>query len=126
MKLSEFELEIMQLMWVNEPASAPELHKIIQQDRDLAYSTVKTIIDRLEAKGAISRSHQQGRTIFYKTSIKQESLAKPLVKSFLERVFSGKSRPLFNHLLAEENLSRDDIEYLEKLLKEKKKSLGDK
>lgn len=123
MKLSEFELEVMQLLWADEPASAPELHKKIQQERDVSYSTVKTIVDRLEAKGGIERCAQQGRTIFYRPLIEQEHFAKPMVKRFIERVFSGKSRPLFSHLLADENLSREDIEYLETLLKEKKNNL---
>ena len=48
MSLSDFEFEVMQLFWEMKEATAPQIHKIIEQRRDVKYSTVKTIIDRLE------------------------------------------------------------------------------
>ncbi|MCE2461232.1 MAG: BlaI/MecI/CopY family transcriptional regulator, partial [Pseudomonadales bacterium] len=50
MKLSEFELDVMQQIWRNEECSAPEVHRELGEARDVTYSTVKTIIDRLERK----------------------------------------------------------------------------
>ncbi|TQV89869.1 BlaI/MecI/CopY family transcriptional regulator [Aliikangiella coralliicola] len=126
MKLSDFEMEVIQLLWQRGQASAPELHKAILNERKVTYSTVKTIIDRLEEKGAIERSAQQGRTIFYQPLLAQSQFSKPLVKSFIKRVFGGKSRSLFSHLLQEEPLNSDDIAYLENLIAQKKKQLKDK
>ncbi|MCO7227484.1 BlaI/MecI/CopY family transcriptional regulator [Pleionea sp. CnH1-48] len=124
-KLSDFEMEVMQLLWQHQEASAPELHKQIASERKVTYSTVKTIIDRLEEKGAIARSRQQGRTIFYQPVLAQTKFSKPLVKRFLQRVFGGQSRPLFSHLLEDETLDKDDIAYLESLIQKKKQQLGD-
>lgn len=126
MKLSEFELEVMQLLWEAQEASAPELHERVQISRDVTYSTVKTIVDRLEAKGAIARSRQAGRTIFYTPLLAQDKYTKPLVKRFLDNVFGGESTTLFNHLLSDEKLKEADIEYLEKLLEAKKAELRKK
>ena len=50
MTLSDFELEVMQLFWDTEESTAPQVHQIIQQRRDVKYTTVKTIIDRLERR----------------------------------------------------------------------------
>ena len=50
MKLSDFELEVMQLLWRQGECSAPELHQLIEKNKTVTYSTVKTIIDRLEKK----------------------------------------------------------------------------
>ena len=125
-KLSDFELEVMQLLWQQDQASAPELHQGIQGDRQVSYSTVKTIIDRLEEKGAIERAGQQGRTIFYRTLLSQDQISRPLVKSFIKRVFGGKPRSLFSHLLEDAPLDQEDIAYLEDLIAKKKQQLKDK
>lgn len=123
MELSDFELEVMQILWRLGESSAPDIHKEIEQCRDVAYSTVKTIIDRLEKKGALKRTSQKGRTIFFEASIDKTQHRKPLIKDFINRVFLGKSKPLVAHILEEEELSKEDIQYLEAILKERKKEL---
>lgn len=123
MALSDFELEVMQLFWLHKEASAPQIHKLIEQKRDVKYTTVKTIIDRLEKKQSLKRSRTEGRTIFYAPTSEKQTVRTPLIKEFISKVFLGKSRPLAAHILEEEELSLDDIEYLESLLKERKKDL---
>jgi BlaI family penicillinase repressor len=123
MSLSDFELEVMQLFWETDETTAPKIHKIIAQRRDVKYSTVKTIIDRLEKKQSIRRSRTQGRTIYYAPIKEKQTVRIPLIKDFINRVFLGKSRPLAAHILEQEELNLEDIEYLESVLKERKKDL---
>ena len=120
MKLSEFELEVMNLLWQQNESTAPELHREIIKTKGVTYSTVKTIIDRLEKKQAIKRIKNQGRTIVYAPAIKQESLQKPMIKKFVEKVCAGNPRLLLNHLLEDEKLSDDDIAYLQSLINKRK------
>lgn len=123
MELTNFELEVMQLFWKHPKSSAPQIHQIISELRAVSYSTVKTIIDRLENKQALTRSGQQGRTIFYTPLVEKNQLRKPMIKDFIKRVFLGQSKPLVAHILQEEELSLEDISYLENLLDQKKKEL---
>ena len=123
MSLSDFELEVMQLFWDNNESTAPQIHKIIQHRREVKYTTVKTIIDRLEKKGSLKRSKTEGRTIFYIPTTEKQSVRTPLIKDFINKVFLGKGRPLAAHILEEEDLSIEDIEYLEAVLNERKKGL---
>ncbi len=123
MSLSDFELEVMQIFWELKEASAPEIHKIIENKRAVKYSTVKTIIDRLEKKEAVTRSRSDGRIIFYLPVMEKQNVRAPLIKEFINRVFLGKSRPLVAHIIEQEELSIKDIEYLESVLREKKKEL---
>jgi len=125
MKLSDFELAVMHVVWDHAPLSAPEIHEKILADRQVSYSTVKTIVDRLEDKGALHRARMEGRTIIYAPSISQKSLSQPMVTSFVNKLFGGNVRPLFNHALAEENVTLEDIAYLETILAEKKQALKD-
>jgi BlaI family transcriptional regulator, penicillinase repressor len=121
-KLSEFELDVMTHFWADRELSAPELYERIGSERGVAYSTVKTIIDRLEQKGAIERVANRGRTIVYSPVVKRERVRKPLVKSFLRRLFGDDLRPLFAQLLQDEKLSAEDLEYLRKLVAEAERS----
>lgn len=118
MRLSDFELEVMAQFWERKRLSAPELFQDLGESRGVTYSTVKTIVDRLEAKGAIKRVDTQGKTIFYSPAIKQERVRKPLVKAFLRRVFGNDLKPLFAQLIRDEKLSPDEIEYLKQLVAE--------
>jgi BlaI family penicillinase repressor len=118
MRLSEFELDVMTHFWNDRELSAPELFNRIGPERGVAYSTVKTIVDRLEQKGAIERIANRGRTIVYAPMVKRERVRKPLVKSFLRRLFGNDLRPLFAQLLQDEKLSGEELEYLRKLVAE--------
>jgi BlaI family penicillinase repressor len=118
MRLSEFELDVMSHFWRDGEISAPALFERIGDERGVTYSTVKTIIDRLEQKGALKRVANHGRTIFYAAAIKQERIRKPLVKSVVRRLFGDDLRPLLAQLVRDERLSDDDLEYLQKLVDE--------
>lgn len=120
MKLSDFETEVLQLFWQQKQASAPEIHKTIIKTKDVTYSTVKTIIDRLEKKGAIQRASKKGRTIFYTTSASANSMRKPMLDNFINKVFGGNSRSLMNHLIENESLSDEDLEYLKQVVNKDK------
>jgi BlaI family penicillinase repressor len=117
-RLSDFELDVMAHFWNDRELSAPELFERIGRERGVAYSTVKTIIDRLEEKGAIERVSNRGRTIFYAPLIKRERVRKPLVKTFLRRLFGNDLRPLFAQLLQDEKLSEEELAYLRRLVAE--------
>jgi BlaI family penicillinase repressor len=125
MNLSNFELEVMRLIWRDKEAIVPDLHRELAAERDISYSTVKTIVDRLEEKGAIKRLRTYGRTILYGPAIAEKALAKPLVNDLLRRLFGGEARPLISHLLKDENLSLDDLAYLEEVIARKREGLGD-
>jgi len=120
MKLSEFETEVLQVFWQHNPASAPDVHKIILKTKDVTYSTVKTIIDRLEKKGAINRVDQKGRTIFYAATDTADSMRKPMIDNFINKVFGGNSRLLMNHLLENKPLSQEDLDYLNDVVNKSK------
>jgi BlaI family transcriptional regulator, penicillinase repressor len=117
-RLSDFELDVMAYFWEHDRLSAPALFQELGERRGVTYSTIKTIVDRLEAKGAIKRVDNRGKTILYRAAVSRESVRKPLVKAFLRRVFGNDLRPLFTQLIRDEKLSADEIEYLKRLLEQ--------
>lgn len=116
MKLSEFELDVMQQVWRDVERSAPEVHRAVADARGVTYSTVKTIMDRLERKGVLTRSRQEGRTIYYKAAIAPGEVQRSMLERFVTHVFAGDRRPMWNFLLRDEQLSPEEYRYLEDLL----------
>ena len=116
MNLSDFELDVMTVIWQLGECSAPQVHAAVIKDKTVTYSTVKTIIDRLQQKGAIERIKTEGRTIYFKAAIQPDALQTGLVNKLLTTVFAGDRRPLFSQLLGDETLSREDLIYLADLV----------
>lgn len=126
MKLSEFELDVMQLYWERGAASAPEIHLLIEKHRMASYSTVKTIIDRLEEKKALKRSRQDGRTIYYEPAIDRKAISGALLKKFLRRLFGGNHAELIVELLGDRDLSSKELDYIQKVIEERKNNTLEK
>lgn len=125
MKLSDFELDVMQRFWDEGACSASTIHKWITEDKNVAYTTVKTIVDRLEEKGAIQRQSVEGRSIVYSAAIKKEEISKKLLPDFVRRFFHGNSSQLVAHIIKEDKLSEEDITYLETFLANRKSNKGE-
>ena len=120
MRLSQLELEVLQEIWSRDTATAPEVHAALGSHRELSYSAVKTIFDRLERKGAIRREGRVGRTIVYASTVARDRLRTKLVRDFLSRLFPhGDRTPLFNALIRDAELTPEEVRYLRDLLKEK-------
>jgi len=121
MLLSTLELEVLQYICDSGTTTAPKVHSQIAEKRQTAYSTIKTIFDRLENKGAIYRKSLVGRTIIYAAKVSEESIQASLLRDFVKSVFPRDKTPLFNTLIRDSSLTDDEVRYLERLLEEKQK-----
>lgn len=125
MNLSDFEVDVMAVIWRLGECTAPQVHQAVMQTKPVTYSTVKTIIDRLEIKGAIQRTKTDGRTIFFKAAITPSAIQSNLVERLLSTIFVGDRRPLFTQLLSAEELTKEDLEYLSNLIAERRGEIDD-
>ena len=121
MNLSKLELEVLQYICDAGTTTAPEVHSKIAEKRQTTYSTIKTIFDRLENKGAIYRKSRVGRTSIYAAKVTEENVQKSLLKEFVTKVFRKDKTPLFNMLIRDSSLTDDEVIYLIQLLKSKHK-----
>ena len=121
MRLSDFEIDVLTRFWEHGRLSTPELFREMGESRGVTYSTIKTIVDRLEDKGAIRRVDTEGKTIIYSAAVARERVRKPLVQTFVRRMFGDDRKPLFAQLLRDEELSDDEIEFLRQLVDEASK-----
>lgn len=119
MQLSDLEIDVMNVIWGKGECSAPEVHQALVSDKGVTYSTIKTIIDRLEKKGAITRTRSEGRTIYIQPAVSPEAVQQSMLERLVNHVFAGQRRPLFTQLLRDEELSAEDVKYIEALLKQR-------
>ena len=125
MNLSDFEIDVMTVIWRLGESTAPQVHEAVESTKPVTYSTVKTIIDRLEAKGAIKRTRTEGRTIFFEAAVAPSAIQSTLLEKLLNTVFAGDRRPLFSALLQAEELTKEDLDYLTGLVAQRRGELDD-
>jgi BlaI family penicillinase repressor len=118
MKLSKTEWQIMNVLWQENPATARELMERLPSRVNWAYTTVKTMLNRLVDKKALSE-YKQGNTSFYKPLISQRKAQSNAFKSLLDQAFNGATGPLVHFLIEERKLSEKQRQEILNILQEK-------
>ncbi|MEP7342378.1 MAG: BlaI/MecI/CopY family transcriptional regulator [Acidobacteriota bacterium] len=117
-KLTRFELEIMDALWALESGSIREVHERLPERKRPAYTTVQTIIRRLEEKGAVEQTKQIGNAHIFAPVVTREAAHRRLIDELLD-LFGGSARPLMAHLAEAGKLTLEDVRELETLLAER-------
>jgi predicted transcriptional regulator len=122
-KLTKIELRVMDAMWRLGPASVREIQEALPAKNRPAYTTVQTMVYRLEAKGAVRRVKKIGNAHVFEAVISRESAQRRLVDDLLA-FFGGKIQPVMAHLVESGRLSLDDVKEAERTLKKLSRGEG--
>src|SRR5689334_25146235 len=102
-------------LWTRGALSIREVHEaVVKKDRP-AYTTVQTMVYRLEAKGALRRTRKIGNAHVFEATTTRASVQTRLLKELLG-LFGGSARPVMAHLVEMGKISHEDIEDAQKLL----------
>lgn len=112
MNLTRFELEIMDVLWRLEEASVREVCEALAEKRRPAYTTVQTIVQRLEQKGAVKRTRKIGNALMFAPAVTRKSAYRRVVEDLLQ-IFGGSAQPVVAHLLESGRLTLEDLKALE-------------
>lgn len=119
-RISDAEYAVMEALWNRSPQTAAEVCDKVCDKRGWTMPTVKTLLARLVAKGALE-TMPDGRRFLYTPLIARETYVGGESKRLVERLFGGRAAPLFAQLAENEALSDEDIAEIERLLREIKK-----
>ena len=122
--LTKFELEIMRVLWDLERASVREIQERLSDERRPAYTTVQTIIHRLEEKSAVRRLRKIGNALIFEPAITRKAVHGRLITELLQ-MFGGSARPLMAHLAEMGKLNLEDVRELETLMTEQQENPTD-
>ena len=123
MRLTETQWKVMNEVWRNPPASARDVLEALEGRTGWAYTTVKTILDRLVEKGAL-KVRMRANTNLYEPLVTRQEARRSEVRSLMDRAFDGAFGPLVHFLLSEEKLSEKDRAELKRLLSEQEEEGG--
>ena len=108
-KLSKLELKIMAALWTQGASSVREIQESFPAKRRPAYTTVQTIVYRLEAKNAVRRTKKIGNAHIFEALVSQTSVQRKVIDELLA-LFGGRAQPLMSHLIESGQLTLEDIE----------------
>jgi predicted transcriptional regulator len=114
--LGDLETDVMKVIWGADWVAVRDVYEKMLQDRDIAYTTVMTVMTRLGEKGLLDR-RQEGRTYLYKARQSQKEVARGLLRRILDRLFDGRRADAVASLLEEaDHLEEDELEAIRKTL----------
>lgn len=115
-KLTRLELEIMQYVWELGEAAVREIQEAIPAVKRPAYTTVQTILMRLEEKGAVRRTRKIGNAYLFEPAITRKRVYERLIGELLD-LFGGSPEPMVSHLVESGKLTLEDLKHAEEQLK---------
>lgn len=115
-QLSGLQLAIMRVVWQRGEASTADVVASLADSRDLAHTTVGTLLGRLEKRGLLV-SRRDGKHLVYRASVAEAEVKRSMVSEFLDRLFEGDARALVTHLVSEREVGEGDLQKIRDLLR---------
>jgi BlaI family penicillinase repressor len=115
-RIAEGEYVVMEVLWEESPLTAAEVSERVPPDKGWSFATVKTMLSRLLAKGALAHE-QDGRRYLYRPAIARADYVAEESGRLIDRMFGGRLAPLVAHLAGRDRLTPADVEEIETLLK---------
>jgi predicted transcriptional regulator len=115
-KLSRLELKILEALWDKGASSVREIQEGLPANGRPAYTTVQTVLYRLEVKNAVRRSKKIGNAHIFEPVISQRAAQRRFIDELLA-VFGGRAQPLISHLIESGQLTLADIDEARKTLR---------
>lgn len=120
-RLTKLELGIMEALWRNGPSSIREIQESFPEESRPAYTTVQTIVYRLEAKRALRRVKKISNAHIFEAVITRDAAHRTLIDHLLA-LFGGRTQPIMAHLIESGKLTLEDLDEARKLVKKLSKS----
>ena len=119
-RLGDLQLRILQSLWDRPDSSVAEVHAELKPERDLAYTTVATMLRKMETRGLVAH-REEGRSFLYRALVAAEEVSRSVGQHLVDRLSAGSLTEAVSHLLTSREVSRDELDQLEKLIKEAKR-----
>jgi len=119
-QLTQLELKIMGALWAQGRASIREIQETFPEKDRPAYTTIQTMVYRLEAKKAVRRVKKVGNFHVFEPVVSRDAAHRKLIDDLLA-LFGGSTQPVMAHLIESGKLTLEDVKEAEKLVRELEK-----
>jgi len=120
-RLGRLELQIMSVVWDKGTATVHDVKEALSRGRKPAYSTILTMMRKLETKGYLEHDVSE-RTYVYRATISRQAARHSLLGDLLERVFEGSASQLVSSLVEQNQLTEQELSEIKKLIAERRKA----
>lgn len=122
-QLSALQVALLRALWQLGEGTVSQVQAILaSEERDLAPTTVATLLTRLEKRGVVSH-RSEGRQFVYRALVDEDFVRRSQVEDLTERVFEGSVSELVNHLLSGDNVKAGDLDRVKQLIEARQNSL---
>jgi predicted transcriptional regulator len=111
------ELQIMKIVWDRGQVTVRDVYEALRERRQIAYTTVMTMMKILDQKGFLKRAPGEDRAFVYEPARSRQAVLRVMVKEFLDRVFGGSANPLMLHLIKDKHLTEKDLDELRRAIR---------
>ena len=121
---TEAELELLRIVWEEEPATVRDIYDRLNEERPSGYTTVLKMLQIMTAKGLVVRD-EANRAHVYRAAISQDAMQSKILKDLSMRLFSGSAAQLALHALAMEPASQNELDEIRTLIERKRSGSTD-
>ena len=118
-RLGDLQLRIMKILWRKAAASVSAVHEELAADSRLAYTTVATMLRKMEARGLVTH-RKDGRRFVYSAAIPAAAVTRSMANDIIDRLFEGSLADMVSHLLSTREISAAELRELERLITARK------
>ncbi|MBS0204095.1 MAG: BlaI/MecI/CopY family transcriptional regulator [Planctomycetes bacterium] len=121
---TELELEILKVLWRVGPATVRQVRDELAAVRDLAYTTVMTMMTIMDTKGYVTRV-KDGRSFIYEAVYQEQKASRTMLQDVVDRLFGGSTRAVVQHLLETSALDEDELKQIRQIINRKSREKTD-
>jgi BlaI family transcriptional regulator, penicillinase repressor len=118
--LGDLQREVMETVWELKEASVHQVQERLAARKNLAYTTVLSVMQKLERVGWLSH-RSEGRSYIYVPARNRKEAGIESIRGLMRRIFGGDQRSLFQHLVESEDLTDEDLDAFRKIIAERQK-----
>lgn len=115
---TELELEILKVLWRLGPATVRQIRDELAAVRDLAYTTVMTMMTIMDTKGYVKRV-KDGRSFIYEATYQEQKASRNMLQDVVDRLFGGSTKAVMQHLLETSELDDEELNQIRQIINRK-------
>ena len=109
--LGDLQHAIMAVLWARGEGTAADVHSALRTDRGLAFTTIATMLRKMEDKGVVAH-RAEGRQFVYRPTVSEAQVRRSMVGELVERLFGGDPKALVAHLVSEHEIDAEELKEL--------------
>jgi predicted transcriptional regulator len=113
--LSELQIAVMRVLWRQRETSVTDVAAALADERGLKYTTVATLLTRLEKRDVVAQ-RREGRQLIYRALVSEPQVRRSMVADLIGSLFGGDARELVAHLVSESEIAAGDLQRARKRL----------